>query len=365
MFIPEKINLSDSLLFMLSCREALAGIVEQSSMPLGQKGRTHDFLFNEASDYQIMSLILKGELPKNKYNAIAEQDLHLELKKLVLFSTPFIGEQFGEEVLESVLFEIGPLYPNYSSAVPIVEFLTSTKSKLVVEAPAAEVIGGAAEKVSAVWNKFMAIPAVKAALADVKPGSAMRDSEVKKLVMKQLEKAGGKVDQAVQGLKSQYDSGFLKSRLDKINKVMDKGEGRFAPRSIDSWWDKLQSRVRVRASGAKNAIDSAIKQAHEFSAQNPNAKYIAGAALAALAIYAGYKTYKRFFSQAAKACAGNKGPERKACLSKYKIQAIKAQISDLQAASAKCSVSKDPGKCKAAIGNKIQKLQAKAQKASA
>ena len=131
----------------------------------------------------------------------------------------------------------------------------------------------------------------------------------------------------------------------------------------EGWWDKVQSQVRVKASGAKNAVDTAVQHAQQIAKDNPKATLVAGAALAALAIFGAYKTYKRFFSKAAKACKGSQ--DRNACLKQYKVKAVQAQISDLKAASGKCGASKDPGKCKASIGNKIQKLQVKAQRAAA
>lgn len=360
MIILDKINLGDSLLFMLSCREALAGIVESSSIPTSERGRTKDFLFNEATDYQIMSLILKGELPKEKYNIYEETILHMELKEQVLMLSEFLDSQFGEGISLNIITEIGPLYPNYSSSKPIVEFLLSSKGKVISEGPAAEV-GGAAEKVNRLWTAFKNTAVGK----DLAPGSAMRDSEVKKYFMGVLSKAKGNVDAAIQAVKDDANKGFLKSKFEKVNKMMSPSEKRLAPAAPEGWWAKLQSQVRVKSSGAKNAMDSAIQQAQQFSKDNPNAKVVAGAALAALAIYGGYKTYKRFLSKSAKACSGNKGVERKVCIKKYQSQAIQAQISDLKAAAARCTASKDPGKCKATIGNKIQKLQSKAQSAAA
>lgn len=360
-----KINVSDSLLFMLSCREALVGVVESSSMPRAEKGRSKDFLFNEATDYQIMSLIVKGELPDEKYNLVGEQLLHLELKDQITFSADLIAETLGTGVLSSMLFEVGPLYPKYSSQVPVLEFLTSSKAKVVVEGPV-EVIGSGAEKINAVWNAFKNIPVVKAVAADLKldPNNMKRGSEVDKLIMAQLKKAGGKVDAAVQGLKDKVDKGWLQSKLERLNK----GQGS-RHRAPEGWWNNLQNQIKLKSMDAKHAVNSAIGQAKQYAAQNPDqakaGAIIAGAALAALAIFGAYKTYKRFFSKAAKACAGNKGPERKACIKKFKVQAVQAQISDLKAAVSKCEVTKDPGKCKATIGSKIQKLQTKAQKAAA
>jgi hypothetical protein len=363
--IPEKINVSDSLLFMLSCREALAGIVESSSMPMTERGRTTDFLYNEATDYQIMSLIIRGELPEDKYNIYGEQLLHTELKEQIIQVYEFVSDQFGDEVILSLLAEVGPLYPKYSSAAPVLEFLLSTRNQVVSEA-VPEAIGAGAEKVSAVWNAFKNIPVVKAVAADLKvdPNNMKRGSEVDRLILRQLEKAKGNVDAAVQGLKGKFSKGWLQSKLERANK--GRGSQYRAP---EETWDKIRIWAQHKSLDAKSAVNSALQkaqqQAGKIDAAQPGAKYVAGAALAALAIFGAYKTYKRFFSKSAKACSGNKGVERKACIKKFKVDAIKAQISDLNAASAKCAATKDPGKCKATIGAKIQKLQTKAQKSAA
>lgn len=83
---------------------------------------------------------------------------------------------------------------------------------------------------------------------------------------------------------------------------------------------------------------------------------VAVAAVAAAA----YMAYKRYASKGAKACAGRKGTEKVTCMSAYKKQATRAQISVLQGGLGKCSSAKNPEKCKASIQNKIASLKAKA-----
>jgi hypothetical protein len=344
--IPEKINMGDSLLFMLSCREALAGIVETSSMPTFEKGRTKDFLYNEATDYQIMNLILKGKLPDEKYNLTAEQLLHIEFKDQVIKSANFVSELFGEDLLENLLFEVGPLYPKYSSAAPIVEFLLSSNSKVLTEESVVSKLGGAAEKVGHIRNKLSSF--FKGATA----------SKVDAYIARKLSAVKGDTSKAMDAIKGEYEKGKLQSSLTRLNK--GRGSQHRAPEGA---WDKIRIWAQHKSLDARSAVNNAIQRAQQYSAQNPNAKFIAGAALAALAIFGAYKTYKRFFSKSAKACKGS--ADRKACIKKFKVDAIKAQISDLQAASARCSVTKDPAKCKATIGNKVQKLQMKAQKKAA
>lgn len=86
---------------------------------------------------------------------------------------------------------------------------------------------------------------------------------------------------------------------------------------------------------------------------------VGGVVLATALLYGGYQTYKRFFSKAAKACAGKSFSEKTQCMENFKKQAIQAQIKDLQAGSKACAKSKDPGVCKSKIQKKISKLQSK------
>jgi len=88
-------------------------------------------------------------------------------------------------------------------------------------------------------------------------------------------------------------------------------------------------------------------------------KGLAAAAAVALVVAGAYAIYKRYFSKAAKACKGKSGSERSVCIKKFKIDAIKAQISALNSGMGKCAKTKNPSKCKAAIQNKVAKLKAK------
>lgn len=114
-------------------------------------------------------------------------------------------------------------------------------------------------------------------------------------------------------------------------------------------------------------LPSASTMAQKVSqfATSKGGQALGGAALAALLIYGGTKIYKRFFSQAAKACKGKSGGEKTACMKQAKANAIKKQISDIKSGAAVCAKSKNPEACKAGVAKKIAKLQAKMQKAAA
>jgi len=124
----------------------------------------------------------------------------------------------------------------------------------------------------------------------------------------------------------------------------------------------LQSKLAgLKNTAAGKAAGKAGTAVSKFAVSGPGMA-TGGAAAAALAFYAGAKIYKRFFSQAAKACAGQSGAAKTACMNKYKKQAIMKQAAAIQSASNTCAKSKDPAKCKAAVGKKVSALKAKAAK---
>ena len=89
----------------------------------------------------------------------------------------------------------------------------------------------------------------------------------------------------------------------------------------------------------------------------------AGGASAAIwsmiAIKAAHVAYKRFLSQAAKACKGMSGLDKTNCMSKFKKKAQAAKVQSLQSGLSKCSKDKNPAKCKAKVQKALNKEKAK------
>ena len=97
------------------------------------------------------------------------------------------------------------------------------------------------------------------------------------------------------------------------------------------------------------------------SSQGQQALKYGGLALlgtAGLAVAANY-IYKRFFSAAAKACAGKSGAEKTLCMKNYQRQAIQKTIQKLQSDMKACSKATNPQKCQASIQKQIMKWKAK------
>lgn len=118
MILTENINLTDSMLFLLSVRDIIKEVVEMSSIE--HKDTVKNFVMNEASDYQIMSLLIDGVLPEEKYNVGEEMLLFSRLKEQIVFNYPILSEAIGEDLTRNLIFEVGPISPDYSSAAPIV-----------------------------------------------------------------------------------------------------------------------------------------------------------------------------------------------------------------------------------------------------
>lgn len=89
---------------------------------------------------------------------------------------------------------------------------------------------------------------------------------------------------------------------------------------------------------------------------------VGAATLAAVFLFLAIKVLKSKLSAAQRACKNLPSDKKKDCIRKFKVDAIKNQISILQKGLTACSNSKDPDKCKRTIQKKIDKLKMKLQK---
>ena len=81
----------------------------------------------------------------------------------------------------------------------------------------------------------------------------------------------------------------------------------------------------------------------------------------ALGVAANY-VYKRYFSESAKACKN--ASDFKACVVKYKKQAIQKTLQRLKQEKSQCSKTSKPEKCNARLNKEISKWENKLQKAA-
>jgi hypothetical protein len=325
---------------LLAARTALANIVEASKND--SKEDLISFIRNEASDYQVMHLLLQGTLPKEKYNPVAEATLFSYFKESMLMNKDFVTEMVGEDIFDNVLNEVDSLYMTTSTAKPVLEFAAQTDfdsalSLMITENPAqdAAVIKNLKAKIMNWANDLRdasgpAKQKIAAKIASAKKALAAKAAAVKGAVSPPMSTAPQAKLHSMKGANTAIAKHKAKTLL---------GKGQAAAGKAGAAISKFATSKAGMATG--------------------------GAAAAALAIYAGYKIYKRFFSQAAKSCAGQSGAAKTACMNKFKKQAIMKQASAIQAASGTCAKSKDPAKCKAAVGKKVASLKAKAAAISA
>lgn len=453
---------------MYSAREALSNIVSESNFEDSEaQNRLVDFLMNEASDYQIMSLLVEEKLPKEKFNFGEEMNLHAKFARQLSESQEVLNEWIGADFVQHVKKDVGPPAP-YSSAVPLMEYQIrdGNRPEVLAEQDDASILSQLKsafakdpekykELAAKYWGelskdakrnfqsfaqKVKASPTGQAAqqtLQTARKGLEKGAEEVGKAAQQAAASPTGQAaKQTVQTAKDYWtkkggEAGEAAKRgveagkelaqkaaasptgqaaqqtLQTARRGLEKGAeevGRTAKRGVEAGKELVQKaadsptgqaarqtlqtartgietgakevgRVATQAAGevgkqaastigafktaaAQGGVMSGIKAA----ALTPGGLAIGGAALAALLTYAGYKTYQRFFSKAARQCRGLSGQQKTACMNKAKVAAINQQIAELQKGAAACKKSKNPTKCMAGVKKKIDKLKRKAAK---
>jgi hypothetical protein len=294
MILTENRNNNDSILFYLSVREALKESINISS--LSNKKKLADYITNEMTDYEALSLLVTGKLPKEKYDLANEHLLLSNLKESILENFEVISEAVDSNVIKSFIFEVAPLFPDYSSNNNLLEVDIANSSA---------------------WSEVPVKAAAKAA-----GGGA----------------GGGGIMNTLKGIAQKFGASGVSKKVASPDLANDPG------------WSEVPVKAASKAAG--KAAGGGIS----------GKAVIGGAVLAALLLYGAAKTYKRFFSQAAKACKGKSGREKTICMNNYRIKALRAQLADIKRARTSCSKSKDPGKCGKITGAQIKKIENKIQK---
>jgi hypothetical protein len=97
---------------------------------------------NEASDYEIMHLAMRGELPTEKFDSVREFLLFSELKEQMLINYESISTILEPQDIAIFMESVGPVYPEMSTALPVLEHYLSEVSKEDIE----KGVGDAVEK---------------------------------------------------------------------------------------------------------------------------------------------------------------------------------------------------------------------------
>lgn len=423
MFIDNEARLGESILFLTAAREALSGIVEASSVK--DKKELSSFLRNEATDFQVLTLLIDGELPEKRFDPVGEVLLFSRLKETVLYNYESLSKSIGNDACQSFIHEVGSIHP-YQSAKPLLEYAMmlnefdpgagappriaqldkaakkiadetgkaagDIKKWLIAKSPAIkselEASGEAgknmvkqaanfykekgAEFGKEVGKGLKALGAgFKGAAKDVKSAIAAKDLQIKRAAQPQaMRKAGEKVAQAQQAGRDTALKGDIAAA------GMAKTGGR-TPAEIE----KLKAGEKIAKAQTKT-FDPSLKKdiaasqetwlsqmrTQVTSAKNAAVRFAqtpagqaVGAAAAAALII--YASYKLYKNFFSKAARQCKGaPNKKVCMANAKVNAYQAQIKDLQSAQAGCAKTKQPAKCKAALSTKIAKLNTKIAK---
>lgn len=353
MFITENQNVAESILFLLSAREALSYMVEESSVD--HKEELKNFLMNEASDYEIMHMLMHEEMPNEKYDFANEVRLFSDLKEQVLMNFNTIGKYLGEGAV-TFINKVDTVYPEFSSAAPILEFQLETQDHVLNEVFDKEGVG--IQKLVDYFTSGEAAKnvsiAAKGLLKSIgKPAADALAAGNKKLAMLKLTNKG--VDTATANKMFSIVGKKVAHTKDAVARAASGADADALKHSVNK--AGILATIKAKAIAAAPALQKAVTSQAGMA--------VGGAALAALALYASVKVYKRFMSKAAKSCAGQSGSAKTMCMKKYQHGAIAAQVKDLGSAMNACAKSKTPEKCKVPIQKKISKLQVKMQKMKA
>ncbi len=364
-------NITDSILFLHSAREAIKLAVQESDVK--NKNDVCNFVMKEATDYEVMALVMEGTLPTEKFNKEKEIELWNRMQEQINTHWDSLTEHIDSIVLMDVLFELGPVS---------VHGLSSSKIVLehMINISDAETWDDLSNKKKDDFEKRYGV------------GKYTTSARVSRAIKKKYKSA---VDNYSSGLeildkkvfKKKHEIRALKAKVQtgKIDKAK-------ANRMINTKNEEIKKQLLKRASIKQNMKDlvkniktKAVKTVGDVKSGKTKADLIAkvkgndtamnvaknlggwpgviGATLAAsLLIYGSVKAYKRLFSKAAKACGDKSGKVKTLCMKKFKIDSLTAQFRDLNAAMSVCSKSKNPGKCGKTVGRKLGKIKAQLAK---
>jgi hypothetical protein len=476
MIINESLNYNESVQFFLSMRKTVCNVIENSSkLTKIEKSNLENFLINEASDYEILHLAMKGDLPKQKFNINEEFFLLSELKEKVLINYNSISEFLSKQDLDIFLAEVGPLYPEFTTAKPVMEHYIELreanasdlfkqfvqkyddymKGARKLDAAAAKNVdtmhGGGdteglapgvedwlkrawqhdknlaqdvyskikseypekASRLQNLWsdikqtasdvsNKAVDVinkgrersaarfgtegnPRETTRFKDLKVGSEEQHAGAKKILdrEKQIDDAKealkNKGQEAVDKVRSTYHKaknaltgeetepgvrtkGLIDDAKEKGEELYNKGKeiaGSVGKDAVKKGEELYHKGKEIAGDVGKQAVDKAHAYATKLNdvTGGHGTTALAATALAGMAVYGASKIYKRFFSQAARACAGKSGAAKDVCMKQFKAKATQARMQSLVKSKATCKKAKNPQKCIAAIDAEIQKIK--------
>ena len=380
MFITESINQQDSLLYLTCCRIALKEIVKSNATDPDILDEWTEFIMNEASDYQIMSMIVNESLPEEIYNEGKESLLFSQLKEEMVMNYETYHEAIGPDVLKNILFEVGSLYPQYSSSPMIAEFFSGTDLNESMYSELESFEKKTVATIEAIVEYTLTEKGKKdlrlgdAGLAAAAMGGKTKDAVIKG--GKAVGKVGKNIGSGAATVGKGVAAGAKHAGKSVATPVVAGGKyvggkaaagGKYVGGKAVAGGTAINTlgKTGLQKVALKAPAGGKISRATGSLASTTGGGAVAvvgAAALAAAAIYAGVKVYKRFLGQAARSCKGQSGQAKTQCMNKFKANAINAQINATKSGMAKCSAAKNPEKCKSAIANRVASLQNKMAK---
>jgi hypothetical protein len=101
--------MNKSILFVLATRKTLCEFLHYSRLDSTAKAYAKKFIMFEASDYEIMSLVVTGDYPTEKYNPLKEEKLFNQYKNTILENLSEIAPYIEESILRNVITEVSPI----------------------------------------------------------------------------------------------------------------------------------------------------------------------------------------------------------------------------------------------------------------
>ena len=382
--------IKNSLSFLMIARNELAGSCNSISNK-NVASILRNYIINEASDYEVISTLVYGKPPKDKYNSIKERLAWADLKVSITENWETVSHAIPKKTIHTIL-EMGPIMSyGFSSAKPIVEthllsgkydFISETGDKSIDDAQeiADEIrwknirhdinqkraedarskdiaddsarILAKEEKERAIENKPITSKEVTSPKVETKHELTPQEQDHKDRYDSQSDWSNSKHDAieasdvAKKDLSKQMD--WSKERSEEIGKENLKLKKEWG---TDTKEETLRSLISKHLS---NPID-AIKD-------HPFASGLAAAAASALIAYGAYKVYQSKFSASSKACSDLSGREKDVCVNRYKQNAIHNRILQLQKGLTICNKSKNSHGCKQKIHQQILKNKNKLRK---
>lgn len=297
-------SVRESIIFLAYARNAICEMVEfLEEADDDRKKELTNYIQNEASDYEIIHLLVTEDIPEEKYDIVEEEALWEIFRRSIVHDLPLLSEYIDLEVLETVIFDLGSVTAlSLSSAAPLRKaradegILTTEESfEAYLEKKGNELaeLGGVLKTSHSLYQQEIKLD---------KNGKKVKGwlSTSKKY----WQDKGKKFAAHVKGLDAGDDAINVKPKSDKKKTYRLPSFVKPAPPTPET------SKQKVKRIAKQSGQDIST------FAKTGTGKAVGAAAGVALVGYAGSKIWKNLLSKAARACRGK--PDKAACITAYK-----------------------------------------------